>query len=82
VLVFLFIFVQVVSVPAWLMLIYWFALQLLEGLPQLKSLDPAISSGVAVWAHVGGFAAGFVLVGFFARETVVVRRRTSALRGR
>jgi membrane associated rhomboid family serine protease len=76
VLVFLFIFVQVISVPAWLMLIYWFGLQLLEGLPQLTSLDPEVSAGVAVWAHVGGFAAGFLLIKLFAREAAVVRRRT------
>jgi membrane associated rhomboid family serine protease len=76
------VFVFIIAVPAWLMLIYWFGLQLLEGLPQLKSLDPSVSSGVAVWAHVGGFVTGFVLVGFFARPAVVERRRTSALRGR
>jgi len=29
---------------------------------QLSSVRPEISSGVAVWAHIGGFFAGFVLV--------------------
>ena len=74
------VFVFIIAVPAWLMLIYWFGLQLLEGLPQLKSLDPSISSGTAVWAHVGGFVAGFILVGLFARPTMVERHRASALR--
>lgn len=78
VLVFLFIFVQIISVPAWLMLVYWFGLQLLEALPQLTSLDPGVSSGVAVWAHVGGFAAGFLLINWFTRNEVVVRRRRTS----
>jgi membrane associated rhomboid family serine protease len=83
VLVFLFIFVQIVSVPAWLMLIYWFALQLLEAVPQLTSLNTEVSSGVAVWAHVGGFAAGFLLVNVFANPDLVTRRRTlGGARGR
>jgi membrane associated rhomboid family serine protease len=83
VLVFLFIFVTVISVPAWLMLVYWFVLQLLEGLPQLTSLDPGVQSGVAVWAHLGGFAAGFLLIPLFVRPEMVAERRAyTGVRGR
>jgi membrane associated rhomboid family serine protease len=57
VLIFLFIFVQVITVPAWMMLIWWFGLQVIEGFPQLNRLSPHVS-GVAVWAHIGGFASG------------------------
>ena len=49
--------------PAWLVLLWWFGLQLLAGLPQLTMLHTDPSGGVAVWAHVGGFVAGVLLVG-------------------
>ncbi len=58
-LVFLGFFISRIVVPAFLMLAYWFLLQLLMG---------AVSGGgggVAFWAHVGGFAAGFLLVRLF-----------------
>ena len=51
-------FVTTVAVPAFVMLGYWFLLQLLGGLPALKSS----SGGVAFWAHIGGFLAGIALV--------------------
>lgn len=49
-------FVTIVPVPAWMMLIYWFGMQLLGGL----AADPA-AGGVAFWAHTGGFVAGLLL---------------------
>jgi membrane associated rhomboid family serine protease len=75
-LIFLFFFIDVVAVPAWLLLVYWFALQLLTGLPQLSAIRPDISDGVAVWAHIGGFAAGALLIRFFARPDMVRERRS------
>jgi membrane associated rhomboid family serine protease len=45
-------------VPAVLMLGYWFLIQLVSGIPALEGTR----GGVAFWAHVGGFAAGVVLV--------------------
>jgi membrane associated rhomboid family serine protease len=50
------IFFSIVTVPAWILLGLWFALQLLSGL----AAGPA-SPGVAFWAHVGGFASGILL---------------------
>ncbi|MBF5043511.1 rhomboid family intramembrane serine protease [Aggregicoccus sp. 17bor-14] len=64
-----------IPLPAWLVLIWWFGVQLLSGLPRLNSLDPEASSGVAFWAHVGGFVAGAVLVRFF-EDRRYVRERT------
>ena len=58
VLIFLGFFVTTVSVPALAMLGYWFVIQIAGGLPTLQGAG----GGVAFWAHVGGFAAGFVLV--------------------
>jgi membrane associated rhomboid family serine protease len=62
VLVFLGIFVQRMLFPAWLMLGYWFLLQLVGALPSIAGP----SGGIAFWAHIGGFLAGVVLVFFFA----------------
>lgn len=62
--------------PAWSILILWFGMQLLTGLPQLMTLDPKISGGVAVWAHVGGFVAGFLLIRSF-HDPELRRRRTT-----
>jgi membrane associated rhomboid family serine protease len=57
----MFVFIFVVRIRAWLVLLYWFALQALGALSQLNPLQPDISGGVAVWAHVGGFLAGVLL---------------------
>ena len=54
----IFIFLQVVEIPAIFFLVFWFAMQLLLG---VSSLGTAVTGGVAFWAHVGGFIAGMVL---------------------
>jgi membrane associated rhomboid family serine protease len=67
------IFIRVIPLPAWLVLIWWFALQLLSGLPQLgRSVGD--TGGVAVWAHVGGFVAGVILVKIFENRRLVGQR--------
>jgi membrane associated rhomboid family serine protease len=63
----IFFFFRVVPLPAWVVLIWWFALQVLTGLPQLTSVDTAAQSGVAVFAHVGGFIVGVGLI-FLLRD--------------
>jgi membrane associated rhomboid family serine protease len=74
VLIILFIFIQVITVPAWMMLIWWFGLQVLEGLPQLNRLNPDVSAGVAVWAHIGGFASGVLLIKLFKNDRLLSGR--------
>ncbi|HEX2658533.1 MAG TPA: rhomboid family intramembrane serine protease [Polyangia bacterium] len=74
-LVFLFIFIRVIPVPAWMMLLWWIGLQVLSGLPQLSSMRPEVSSGVAVWAHIGGFAAGLALIKLFVNPRLMEERR-------
>lgn len=69
------IFPLIVHVRAWVMLLMWFGWQVLSGLPQLMSVRSEVSGGVAVWAHVGGFVAGVVLIRFFQDRELVVRRR-------
>jgi membrane associated rhomboid family serine protease len=62
-LIFIVIFVTTYDLPAALMLIYWFLLQLLSGLGSLSSVSQA--QGIAWFAHVGGFLAGILLVRLF-----------------
>jgi membrane associated rhomboid family serine protease len=75
----MFVFVFIVRIRAWVVLLYWFALQALSGLSQVNQLRPGVSSGVAVWAHVGGFVAGVLLVRLFV-DPELLQRRTQALR--
>jgi membrane associated rhomboid family serine protease len=70
------IFFTTFSIPAVAMLGYWFLIQILGGLPALTGA----SSGVAFWAHVGGFAAGVILVGPFHRRQYVEEHRRHLLR--
>jgi membrane associated rhomboid family serine protease len=62
------------SLPAYFVLLMWIGLQLLAGLPQLTSLREVTSSGVAVWAHIGGFFAGVLLVKLFENPELVAAR--------
>jgi membrane associated rhomboid family serine protease len=68
------IFFRVFRIPAWLVLLYWFAMQVLSGLPELMRVRSDVSSGVAFWAHVGGFVAGVFLVKFFENHVYMVER--------
>lgn len=68
------IFLRVFPIPAWIVLIWWFAIQVLTGLPQLSTMRPDISSGVAVWAHIGGFVAGMLLIKLFENPQYVATR--------
>jgi membrane associated rhomboid family serine protease len=52
------------QLPAFAYLVFWFLLQLLEGIGSLGA--PADTGGVAVWAHVGGFVAGALLIKLMA----------------
>jgi membrane associated rhomboid family serine protease len=57
-------YLTTISVPAIVMLPLWFLFQFLAGWQSLG----ASGTGVAWWAHVGGFLAGLVLVFVFARR--------------
>ncbi len=60
------------AVPAYLMLGYWFLLQLLGG--SVASGE----GGVAFWAHVGGFLAGALLIPVFKDSELVAEHRAGA----
>ena len=72
------VFWKVIAVPAWLVLMMWFAWQVISGLPELMAVRPDVSSGVAVWAHIGGFVAGVILVKVFENPRLVARRSIPA----
>jgi membrane associated rhomboid family serine protease len=59
-LVFIVIFITTVDIPAFFLLLYWFAIQFFSGVGSVG--DSASSGGVAWFAHVGGFIAGMLLV--------------------
>ncbi|MFI5184105.1 MAG: rhomboid family intramembrane serine protease [Vicinamibacteria bacterium] len=59
-------FFPLVQVPAVFFLGFWFLQQFLAGTLSLAART-AETGGVAWWAHVGGFAAGFGLVALFQR---------------
>jgi len=70
------IIIRIIPLPAWVVLIYWFALQVLGVLPQLTGPETELSAGVAFMGHVGGFVAGVVLVKLFEDKRLVdVRTR-------
>jgi len=59
-------FVFVFYIPAWIMLGYWFVFQFFMGAATLSMARPGHDvGGVAVWAHVGGFVAGLVMIKIF-----------------
>ncbi len=59
-------FILVFELPAVVPLVLWIVLQLREG---AASFGGALGDqgGVAYWAHIGGFAAGMLLIRLFAR---------------
>lgn len=57
----LFIF-TLIEVPAFLFLMFWFFSQLFSG---WLALQGGTASGIAWWAHIGGFIFGLIMVSFF-----------------
>jgi membrane associated rhomboid family serine protease len=56
-----------VGMPAWVMLGYWFVIQIISGVVSIGGEG----GGVAFWAHAGGFIAGLVLIKLFIRAEYV-----------
>jgi len=59
------VFVTVIQLPAWLVLGYWFLAQLLSGAATAIAYSHETGGRVAVWAHVGGFITGVILIKLF-----------------
>jgi membrane associated rhomboid family serine protease len=77
--IFLGIFITRATLPAWMMLVYWAFLQILGSLPAIAGAEAG--GGVAFMAHLGGFAAGVVLIRLFAKPEFVERHRRPAVVG-
>jgi membrane associated rhomboid family serine protease len=60
-LVFIVIFITTIDVPAFVLLLYWFAIQFFSGIGSV-GYSAESSGGVAWFAHVGGFLAGMALM--------------------
>jgi membrane associated rhomboid family serine protease len=52
----------ITQVPAYVVLGFWFVLQLFQGVGSLSVPTDADTGGVAFFAHVGGFVVGLVLI--------------------
>jgi membrane associated rhomboid family serine protease len=53
-------FFQLVELPAFLFLLFWFLMQFLNGAASIATTQ-ATTGGVAWWAHIGGFVSGMAL---------------------
>jgi membrane associated rhomboid family serine protease len=62
----IFVFIQVVEIPAVIYLLLWFAIQLYAGIA--AGQQGAAMGGVAWWAHVGGFLFGLALGPLLAKN--------------
>ena len=60
----LFIFIQIIPLPALVVLGLWFVIQFFSG---WLTLGSAMSGGIAFWAHIGGFAFGALAMLLLAR---------------
>ena len=58
-------FVFVLYLPAWVVLGEWFVFQFFTGAATLTMAATKDVGGVAVWAHVGGFISGLVMIKLF-----------------
>jgi membrane associated rhomboid family serine protease len=61
----LFIF-TIIEIPAVIFLLFWFASQLYSG---LFAIQGSSGSGIAWWAHIGGFLFGIIMMFFFRPRT-------------
>ena len=61
----IFILFYIVELPAYFFLGFWFIMQFVQGSLYSLNSEQVGGGGVAWWAHVGGFAAGVVLLQVF-----------------
>ena len=67
-----FVFIQVVRIPALIMLGYWILIQVLSGFAEFGTQT---EGGIAWFAHIGGFVTGFFMIIMMKK-----RRKRSAVR--
>lgn len=62
-------YMQIIKVPAILVLGLWILVQIISG-----SVSGSAGGGVAWFAHIGGFVAGMILIGLFKKRKVVLSK--------
>jgi len=67
------VFITTMEIPAWIMLAWWFVIQLFSGFGSLATANYT-GGGTAWFAHIGGFVAGMLLI----RRFPVKRRKWRA----
>jgi len=65
-----FFFWEIVEIPAFFFLGFWFLYQFMLGVFSLSA-----TGGIAFWAHIGGFVAGMFLLNLFYKKKFVYHRR-------
>jgi membrane associated rhomboid family serine protease len=70
----IFIFFTTIEIPAFVILIYWFVIQLFSGVGSIGYSNLS-QGGVAWFAHVGGFLAGMLLLHLFGTKQRYRHRR-------
>lgn len=63
----LFIFIEIIEIPAVFFLGFWFLMQLFSGAGSIALTEGSRGGGVAFWAHVAGFLTGLGGVFIFRR---------------
>lgn len=64
-----------IYISAWIFLVFWFGQQLFSGFINMTSITGENESGVAWWAHIGGFVVG-IIAGFIFRDKVSIKEPT------
>jgi len=65
-----FFFWEIVEIPAFFFLGFWFLYQFMLGVFSLSA-----TGGIAFWAHIGGFVTGMFLLNLFYKKKFVYHRR-------
>jgi rhomboid family protein len=55
------VFITTMEIPAWIMLVWWFVIQIFSGFGSLATANYT-GGGTAWFAHIGGFVAGMLLI--------------------
>jgi membrane associated rhomboid family serine protease len=66
-------FLGLIPIPAVILILFWFGLQLFSGIASIGT--SSAGEGVAVWAHVGGFITGLAMM--IAARPFIPRRSLS-----
>ena len=61
-------YIRRVTLPSWFFLGYWFVIQVFNGFGSLVTFGSE-TGGVAWFAHIGGFVAGWIIALIFGRST-------------